>query len=160
MTLHRTCVVLAAATALFLPPRSLEAQARFDLPIGQRVKVEYADSVRLVPIGRSRHQLTGVLVADPGDVVQLRLPTGDIASLRRDALKRAWVSRGVSRRRSAFATALSFAATGYLLSSRQSWRGNDDNTTRDALIGAAVGAGIGTAVGLIRPFETWKGVRR
>ncbi len=66
----------------------------------------------------------------------------------------------MSRGRSAFATALSFAATGYLLSSRQSWRGNDDNTTRDALIGAAVGAGIGTAIGLIRPFETWKGVRR
>lgn len=138
---------------------TLSAQARFDLPLGQRVRLEYADSVRLVPIGRSRQQLTGVLMADSADAVQLRLPTGDLVMLRRDALKQAWVSNGVSRGRSAFALAVSFSATGYLMSSPRSWRGND-NDFGDALIGAAVGAGIGTVLGLIRPFETWKRVRR
>lgn len=150
--------LIASLTALSFAPQVMSAQARFDLPLGQRVKFEYADSVRLVPIGRSRQQLTGVLTADSADAVQLRLPTGDVVTLRRESLKRAWVSNGVSRGRSAFVMAVSLSATGYLTSSPRSWRGESSNG--DGLIGAAIGAGIGTALGLIRPFETWKRVRR
>lgn len=149
---------IAIFSALCTSPAILSAQARFDLPLGKRVKLEYADSVRLVPIGRSRQQLTGVLTVDSADVVQLRLPTGDLITLRRDALKRAWVSNGVSRGRSAIALAVSLSATGYLMSSPRSWRGDVSNG--DGLIGAAIGAGIGTALGLIHPFETWKRARR
>lgn len=155
---RRKSAAIAIPIALCAYAVTLSAQAKFDLPLGQRVKVEYDDSVRLVPIGPSRQQLTGVLTADSADAVQLRLPTGDVVTLRRESLKRAWVSNGVSRGRSAFAMALSLSATGYLTSSPRSWRGESSNG--DGLIGAAIGAGIGTALGLIRPFETWKRVRR
>jgi hypothetical protein len=147
---------LLAACAL-RPGVAAAQSSPFLLTAGSRVQLEYKDSVRLVPIGVNRHRLTGVLLADSAGAYQLRLPTGDLVALRHEAVQRAWSSHGVSRGRSALALGASFAFTGYLLGG--GFR-SGDVTTRDRTIGTAVGVGVGVLLGIIRPFETWRRVRR
>lgn len=145
--------------AALLMPHVAQAQSSpFLLPAGSRVKLEYGDSVRQVPIGFNRHRLIGALVADSSGAYRLRLPTGDMASVRHTGVTKAWVSHGVSRKRSALSLGLSFAMTGFFVGGG----GTKTNARRqrDQLIGIGVGAGVGTIVGIIRPFETWRRVRR
>ena len=137
-------------------PATVHAQSAWPLPVGARVRLEFSDTVRLVPIGFSRHQLTGQLLADSSGAYHLRLPTGDLVSVRQSAVKNAWTSSGVLRGRSVLATSFSFAVGGGIVGG-SGWQ--QDNT-RERLIGTAIGAGVGAIIGALRPYEFWRRVRR
>ena len=148
----------AGLIACCVLPATLPAQPAWPLPVGVRVRLEYADTVRQVPIGFSRHQLVGQLLADSSGAFHLRLPTGDLVSVQQSAVKGAWTSSGVSRGRSVLAMGGSLALTGFFVGGG-GWRQRDSDT-RGRLIGTAIGAGVGAIVGVLRPYEFWRRVRR
>ena len=137
-------------------PATVHAQPAWPLPVGARVRLEFSDTVRQVPIGSSRYQLTGQLLADSSGAYLLRLPTGDLVSVRQSAVKNAWTSSGVLRRRSILVTSSRFAIGGLIVGGSV---GAEDNT-RGRLIGTAIGAGVGAIIGVLRPYEFWRRVRR
>jgi len=148
----------AGLIACCVLPATLPAQAAWPLPVGVRARLEYADTVRQVPIGFSRQQLIGQLLADSSGAFHLRLPTGDLVSVRQSAVKSAWTSSGVSSGRSVLATGGSLALTGLLVAGG-GWRQRDSDA-RERLIGTAIGAGVGAIIGVLRPYEFWRRVRR
>ena len=160
----RTLALLGAIVAL-AAPAVLHAQFPADIQAGARVRVWVPEPHRQMEGPVRRQLLRGTVQSVASDTLHLAIPgaTGTVA-IPRAAVRRLQVSRGESRIASAFER-----AAGGALGGAVSWamlndprrRGGPHYRTdwRAAGVGAAWGAGIGAAVGMIFPHEQWRRVR-
>jgi len=151
--------VLVLAGLLSTLPVASRAQSLAEVTPGNRVQLIMRDSLRQGPILPARQIVVGQFVRATADSVWLR-PTGaSELSVARYSIKRAKVSRGTSRVRSAlaFGFGLGFSfATAVAVDLVDT---NRDHRARDAWTAGGVGLGAGMIVGALSPYEHWRGVR-
>jgi len=150
---------------LLAVPGLAGAQFPADVRPGTRVRVWIPETTRQNE-GPNKRQLLRGTVESVGGTLRLGVPgtTGSLA-IPRESVRRLDVSRGVSRGASMFeravggaiGTAILFAA---LNDPNRSNGPNYRTDWRAAGAGAAWGAGIGGAIGLIWPYERWRRVIR
>jgi hypothetical protein len=136
------------------------AQSLSDVRPGERVQLSVRDSLRQEPILPARQLMVGQFVRATADSVWLRSTGASEFSVARLNIKRASVSLGASRLRSAltFGAGLAFGF-GVAVALDQSDEGHD-HRTRDAWTAAGVGLGAGIIVGALSPYEHWRLIRR
>ena len=135
-------------------------QSLTEVAPGNRVRLVMRDSLRQEPILPARQVVVGQFVRATSDSVWLRPSGSSELSVARHAIRRASVSRGASRLRSAFTFGASlgfaFAATVAV----DQIDGDHDNRARDALLAGGVGFGSGMLIGALSPYEHWRDIRR
>jgi hypothetical protein len=163
--MHRYRAIIAAIIALASAPAVLRAQFTDDVTVGTRVRVWLPESNRQSEGPWSRQLLRGSVEGVAGDTLRLSVPGafGAIA-IPRSSMRRVEVSRGVSRPASAFERAVGGAIGGAiswgLMNDPRNATGPHYRTDWQAAgVGAAWGAGIGAAIGLVFPYERWRRVR-
>ena len=150
---------LAALLGVAIP---VAAQPPTGVALGQRVRIQLADTLRQWEGPAFRQSLRGTLIAWTTDSVRIVLPANaGSAAIPVAAVRRLDVSGGTSRMRSALRQGLAIAAFGALTAVY--WRGADrsnwlsEGSYETSLArGAAVGAVIGVGVGAIWPHERWR----
>lgn len=152
----RQLVLVAGCAAL---PALGQSQTLGDVSSGSRVQLIVRDSLRQGPVFPARQIMVGQFVRATTDSVWIR-PTGaaEFGVARRE-IKRASVSRGASRLRSALTLGAQFGfclAVGVAL---ERVDGDNDIHGRDVWIASGVGLGAGLALGALSPYEHWRGVR-
>jgi hypothetical protein len=147
-------------------PRLADAQFPAAVQSGTRVRVWIPEPNRQEQGPDSRQLLRGTVESVDGSILRLTVPsTAGSLAIPRASVRRLDVSRGVSRGASMVERAVGGAIGGALFLSmlndpgrlsfphyRSDWRATG--------VGAAWGAGIGAAVGLIWPYERWRRVIR
>jgi hypothetical protein len=133
-----------------------EAQTISSLPAGARVQITIADSARQSPFFPRAKSLIGTVARATPDTLWLQVTGSDTVAVPRGTLRRLYVSRGVSRTRSAVEQALSAGAIAVLIFSAPT---DDPLPHRKALGIGAIAAGLGAALGAWRPYERWRRVR-
>jgi hypothetical protein len=139
-------------------PRPAPAQVAAPLPVGARVRLELADSLRQAPFARRAQWIVGTVVGEREGVLQLQVGPADTLRVARASVRRAAVSRGASRLASAVEQGVTAAFLGLAISALDTRTGA--RRGRDLGIGAALGAGIGVAIGVASPYERWRTLRR
>ena len=159
--------VLLVASSLLLGavgPASLSAQLGGVQP-GTRVRVSLREQFRQADGPEHRQLLRGTVQSVDANTLRLTIPgTSGTLDIARASIRRLEISRGVSRPESmieramggAIATAVTFA----LMNDPKRTGGPAYRTDwRAAGVGAAWGGGIGAALGLLFPHESWRRVR-
>lgn len=157
---------IAIGVGLFLLPLVAAAQFPSDVQPGTRVRVWVPEPTRQEQPPERRQLLRGTVESIDGSSLRLRVPgTVNALVIPRGSVRRLDVSRGVSGGASMIERAAGGAMGGAILFGLL----NDPKRTggphyrtdwRAAGVGAAWGAGIGAAVGLIWPYERWRRVIR
>jgi hypothetical protein len=148
--------------ALFISTVSAVAhsQSLSDVQAGQRVQLTLRDSLRQEPILSPRQIVVGQFVRLTGDSVWIRPVGASDIGVARLAIKKARVSRGASRLRSALTLGFGLGV-GFALSVAVDHIDTDrEHPKRNALIAGGVGLTAGTVVGAITPFEHWRDIRK
>ena len=160
----------AIAVGLFLTCVGSRATLRAQLPpevqVGSRVRVWLPEPNRQIDGPMRRQLLRGTLEEVDDDTLRLVVPgvAGEVA-IPRASVRRLDVSRGrPSRLGSAFERAFGGALLGAVFWGAMNDPGRFDGPHykadwRAAGVGAAWGAGIGAAIGIVWPHEQWRRVR-
>jgi hypothetical protein len=166
--MRRTRLALLAAVALlgaFCRPGALHAQFPDDVRVGARVRVWIPELQRQEDGPLRRQLLRGTVAALAADTLHLAIPgTAGSVAIPRASVRRLQLSRGVSRPASAVEGAVGGAMGGAITwalmnDPRRSGGPHYRTDWRAAGVGAAWGAGIGAAAGLLFPHEQWHRVR-
>jgi len=151
---------------LFLIPSITRAQFPTEVRPGTRVEVWLPETTRQENGPERRLILRGNVESVQGSVLRLAVPStmGSLA-IPRAAVRRMYVSKGVSRGASmverAIGGAIGGAITFALLNDPRRKGGPHYHTDwRAAGVGASWGGGIGAIVGLAFPYERWHRVIR
>lgn len=147
-------------------PATLRAQFPDDVRAGARVRVWVPEPHRQMDGPARRQLLRGTVQSVAADTLHLAIPgsTGTVAipraSVRRLQLSRGEPSRIGSAFERAVGGALGGAVTWGLMNDPQNRSGPRYRTDWQAAgVGAAWGAGVGAAIGLLFPHEQWRRVR-
>jgi hypothetical protein len=152
------------AIGVLIGASSLGAQFPSDVRPGARVRVWLPDSARQEQGPDRRQLLRGTVESVDGSVVRLRIPGATTSlAIPRSSVRRLDVSRGVSRGASMIERAIGGAIGGavtfaMLNDPRRSGGPHYRTDWRAAGVGAAWGAGVGGAIGLLFPYEQWRRV--
>ena len=149
-SLHLMVAVLALAAA-----GRARAQSVDDLPSGARVRITVPDSVRQAPLTPRSRTVIGTMARATTDTLWLHVAGPDTVRVPRSALRRIYVSRGVSRSRSAVEQGLFMASIGLSLGVAA----NDGELRRESIGIGAVVAALGAFMGALSPYEHWQKVR-
>jgi hypothetical protein len=127
-----------------------------DIPVGARVSVVLPDSLRPSSFLTRSRSLMGTVARATNDTLYLQVGTPDTVRVARSSMRRLFISRGISRSRSALQQGV-FAGAMFMLIAQ----GTPDNRTSfgDALPYGAAGVGLGAIVGALFPYEHWRRVR-
>ena len=142
------------------------AQFPDDVRAGARVRVWLPEAARQQEGPNKRQLVRGEVESVNAETLRLRIPgTSGTIAVPRTAVRRLDVSRGVSRGASmverAVGVAIASAITFGLMNDPGSTSGPNYRTDWQAAgVGAAWGAGVGGAIGLIWPYERWRKVIR
>jgi hypothetical protein len=166
MRLARPSIV-AIFTVAFLAasPAALRAQLPADVQVGARVRVWLPEPSRQEEGPWRRQLLRGSVSAIAGDTLLLSIPgAAGAVAVPRVTMRRLDLSGGVSRPVSMIERAIGGAIGGAITHAlmndpRRSGGPHYRTDWRAAGVGAAWGAGIGAAVGLVFPHEHWHRVR-
>src|SRR5687768_5312557 len=166
MRAFRSFLVMSFAVAgLSASPATLHAQFPTDVQVGSRVRVWLPEEHRQMEGPVRRQQLRGSVDAIEADTLRLSV-TGTFGTIAvpRTSMRRLDVSRGVNRGASAAERAAGGAIGGAITwalmnDPRRSGGPHYRTDWRAAGVGAAWGAGIGAAIGLLFPHEHWNRVR-
>lgn len=147
-------ILLAVALACAAGPAAAQAGAA-PPPAGVRVRLTLADSVRQAPLGPRAASLVGTLARATADTLYV-VPAGAAApaAVPRRAVRALFVSRGVSRPRSAAEQALIGGVTWALLT--YATGGAEGAPARRVAGYGAAGVGVGAVLGAVRPYERWR----
>jgi hypothetical protein len=151
-------LVVAALAAI---PAIASAQFPSEVRPGTRVEVWLPESTRQENGPARRQTLRGNVESVQGSILRLSVPaTAGSIAIPRSAVRRLYVSKGVSRGASMVERALGGALGGaitYALMNDPRRKGGPHYHTdwRAAGVGASWGAGIGAIVGLAFPYERW-----
>lgn len=154
----------SVVTACLLATGTLGAQSSTqELPPGSRIRVELRDSLRQAPFAPRAQRVIAVVAHVAGDTIHALVPgtTGAVV-MPRSSLRSLSISRGVPgrvesawRQGGALAIGLGIAFL--------AMRSNDDSPDfrsggEAAAVGAGMGFAIGATLGAISPSERWKRV--
>jgi hypothetical protein len=147
---------------------SASASAQFPAEVrpGTRVQVWLPETVRQEQGPERRQILRGTVESVDGSILRLRVPaTAGSLAIPRTAVRRLYVSQGVSRGASMVERAVGGAIGGaisFALLNDPRRRGGPHYRTdwRAAGVGASWGGGIGALIGLAFPYERWHRVIR
>jgi hypothetical protein len=164
---HSQWFVVAILTVAFLAasPAALRAQLPPDVQVGARVRVWLPEPSRQEEGPWRRQLLRGSVFGIAGDTLLLSIPgAADAVAIPRVTMRRLDLSRGVSRPVSMVERAIGGAVGGAITHAlmndpRRSGGPHYRTDWRAAGVGAAWGAGIGAAVGLVFPHEHWHRLR-
>ena len=158
MRASRITALCAAGLVCGALPDVARSQGLVPLPVGARVQLQLADSLRPGPFAPRAQRVIGTVVREAGGVVHLRVGAQDTLRVARASVQRAAVSRGASRSRSA----VQQGVIGALTVAAFSARGAGGGTSSGSAIarGAAWGAALGVVTGVLSPFESWRTISR
>jgi hypothetical protein len=147
-------LLVAVAIAGVARPAAVYAEAT-PATVGARVRLTLADSARQAPLGPQAAALVGTLARASADTLYV-VPAGTVtpAAIPRSAVRALFVSRGVSRRRSAVEQALIGGVTWALLT--YATGGSEGAPARRVAAYGAAGVGVGAVLGAVRPYERWR----
>ena len=139
-------------------PAHAYAQRLADVTPATRLRLLLPDSLRQGPLAPRRHFVTGQFVRATADSVYLQMSGTAPFGVARAGVP-IWVSRGASRGRSATraGAALGLFSAAIIYTDGRQGRYHQ---TSDALVGGAVGLGVGLIVGAVSPWERWHRLRR
>ena len=153
-----TKLMRLAAYALCLgAPAQAHGQGLADVAPASRLRLQLPDSLRQVPLASRKQLVTGQLVRATADSVYLQMSGSAPFGVARAGVPM-WVSRGASRGQSAL---LAGAALG-LFSAFVVYTDGEQgryHQTSDAMVGGAIGLGVGIIVGAVSPWERWRRLR-
>ena len=156
--------LLIIISFLIATPRLAFAQFPAEVQPGTRVRVWLPEPTRQEQAPEHRQLLRGTVESVDRGILRLDVPgTAGSLVIPRASLRRLDVSRGVSPSESMIERAAGGAIGGAILfgllnDPRRSGGPHYRTDWRAAGVGAAWGAGIGAAVGLIWPYERWRRV--
>jgi len=163
-----TAAVLVTTFAVHAPVAHAQAGAPFGsvVPAGVRVRVVLPDSRRQAPLVPRQQVVIGTVTGVAGDTLVLAIP-GAAGALRvaRPDLRALAVSRGVpGRPESALRQGISAGVgLGLAFFFLHTGGDTDDRQFRSAgeaaVVGGAVGFGIGAVLGAVSPSERWRDLR-
>jgi len=148
---------LAVYSVCLGAPAQAHAQRLDDVTPATRLRLLLPDSLRQVPLASRKHFVTGQFVRATADSVYLQMSGAAPFGVARAGVPM-WVSRGASRGHSALAAG---AALG-LLSAAVVYADGEQgryHQTSDAMVGGAIGLGVGVIVGAASPWERWRRLR-
>ena len=131
-----------------------------DVRPGDRVRLIMRDSLRQEPVLPTRQTMVGQFVRATSDSVWLRPAGASEVSVARPEIRRASVSRGASRLRSAFTFGASVGFAFAAAIAIDQIDHDSNNRARDALLAGGVGFGGGMLIGALSPYEHWRDLRR
>lgn len=138
-------------------PAKAHAQRLADVAPATRLRVLLPDSLRQAPLTPRKHFVTGQLVRATEDSVYLQMAGAAPFGVARAGVPM-WVSRGASRGHSAL---LAGAVLGLFTAAVTYTDGEQGryHQTSDAMVGGAIGFGVGVIVGAASPWEQWRRLR-
>lgn len=158
---------LVIVTSLLLATSQIAAaQFPSDVQPGTRVRVWIPEPARQDQSPDHRQLLRGTVESIDGGILRLVVPgTAGSLAIPRSSVRRLDVSRGVSGAASMLQRAAGGAIGGAILFAllndpNRAGGPHYDTDWHAAGVGAAWGAGIGGAIGLVFPFEQWRRVIR
>lgn len=138
-------------------PAQAHAQHLADVAPATRLRLLLPDSLRQVPLARRQQFVTGQFVRATADSVYLQMSGSAPFGVARAGVPM-WVSRGASRGHSALRAGAAlglFSAAVVYTDGRQ----GRYHQTSDAMVGGAIGLGVGVIVGAVSPWERWRRLR-
>ena len=156
--------ILATTIALASTPSA--AQLPAEITPGARVRVALPESMRLGGVGPRIQYLIGTVARVGADTVHLAVPgVASEVAVGRPSLD-IGISRGVSRTRTALHYGLLAGVVGAMVLYNSHGDGDADggltgsgSAASEAMMGGAVGFGLGGLFGAMNPAERWRRVR-
>ena len=144
---------LAVHAALLGAPPQAHAQTLADVAPGARLRVLLPDSLRQAPFTPRKQFVIGQFVRATADSVYLQMAGASPFGVARAGVPM-WVSRGASREHSALraGAALGLLAAAVVYTDGRQGRYHQ---TSDAMVGGAIGLGVGLIIGALSPWERW-----
>ena len=153
-----TKLVRLAICALCLgAPAQAHAQGLADVAPATRVRLLLPDSLRQAPLIQKKQYVTGQFVRATADSVYLRLSGSAPVGVARAGVPM-WVSRGASRGTSSLLAGGALGLFTAFVVYRDGEQGRYHQKS-DAMVGGAIGLGVGLIVGAASPWERWRRLR-
>ena len=138
-------------------PAQARAQGLADVAPATRVRLLLPDSLRQAPLASRKHYVTGQFVRATADSVYLQMVGAAPVGVARAGAP-IWVSRGASRGASSLLAGAAFGLFTALVIYTDGSQGRYHQNS-DAMVGGAIGLGVGLIVGAASPWERWRRVR-
>ena len=148
---------LAALAVCLGVPAQVHAQELADVAPATRLRLRLPDSLRQQPLAPRNHFITGQFVRETADSVYLQMSGTAPFGVARAGVPM-WVSRGASRGHSAVLAGVALGMLSAVVIYTDGEQGRYHQTS-DALVGGAIGLGVGAIVGAISPWERWRRLR-
>lgn len=145
---------LAVCSVCLCAPAHAHAQALTDVAPGARLRLLLPDSLRQAPFSPRKQFVVGQFVRATEDSVYLQMVGTSPFGVARGGVPM-WVSRGASREHSALraGAGLGLLAAAVVYTDGRQGRYHQ---TSDAMVGGAIGLGVGLIVGALSPWERWR----
>jgi hypothetical protein len=148
---------LAAFSVCLGVPAQVHAQELADVAPATRLRLLLPDSLRQQPLAPREHFVTGRFVSATADSVYLQMSGTAPFGVARSGVPM-WVSRGASRGQSAVLAGVALGMLSAVVIYTDGEQGRYHQTS-DALVGGAIGLGVGAIVGAVSPWERWRRLR-
>lgn len=166
MRTYRVRIPALAVVAILVTAAS-PAAAQFPVAVapGARVRVTVPDVARQFPLGPRAQVVMGTVERLGADTLYITVPnTGGTLAVPRARVRALAVSRGApSRGRSALAEGARYAVLSAFIFATMHQGDDRDrpfrSTGQAALVGGALGLGLGTVLGAVSPRERWHRLR-
>ena len=138
-------------------PAQAQAQRLADVTPATRLRLLLRDSLRQHPLAPRKLFVTGQFVRATADSVYLQMAGAAPFGVARAGVPM-WVSRGASRGHSAFRTGAALGLFSAAITYADGRQGRYHQAS-DAMVGGAIGLGVGAIVGALSPWERWRRLR-
>jgi hypothetical protein len=138
-------------------PAQAQAQRLADVTPATRLRLLLRDSLRQQPLAPRKLFVTGQFVRATADSVYLQMAGAAPFGVARAGVPM-WVSRGASRGHSAFRAGAALGLFSAAITYADGRQGRYHQAS-DAMVGGAIGLGVGAIVGALSPWERWRRLR-
>jgi hypothetical protein len=153
----RQLMRLAVYSVCLGAPAQAHAQRLADVTPATRLRLLLPDSLRQGPFAPRKHYVTGQFIRATADSVYLQMSGAAPFGVARAGVPM-WVSRGASRSHSALRAGAALGLFSAAVTYTDGRQGRYHQTS-DALVGGAIGLGVGVIVGALSPWERWRRLR-
>ena len=148
---------LALYTVCLGAPVQAHAQRLADVTPPARLRLQLPDSLRQAPFIPRKQLVTGQFVRATADSVYLQISGAAPFGVARAGVPM-WVSLGASRIHSALQAGAAMGLISAVVVYTDGPKGRYHQTS-DAMVGGAIGLGMGLIIGAVSPWERWRRLR-